>query len=54
LSAQENAQRQAIMPAEVFENYDFLTPEGDFRSLPCHLPEEGGLDGFYACRLIKI
>ncbi len=54
LSARENARRQAIIPAEVFENYDFLTPEGDFRSLPCHLPEEGGLDGFYACRLIKI
>jgi 16S rRNA (cytosine967-C5)-methyltransferase len=54
LSARENARRQAITPAEVFENCDFLTPEGDFRSLPCHLPEEGGLDGFYACRLIKI
>ena len=30
-----------------------LTAEGDFRSLPCHLAAQGGLDGFYACRLQK-
>jgi 16S rRNA (cytosine967-C5)-methyltransferase len=29
----------------------FLTPEGDFRSLPSMLEELGGLDGFYAARL---
>lgn len=28
-----------------------ITTDGDFRSLPCHLGESGGLDGFYACRL---
>ncbi len=28
-----------------------LTAEGDFRSLPCHLAAQGGVDGFYACRL---
>jgi 16S rRNA (cytosine967-C5)-methyltransferase len=34
-----------------------VTPAGDLRTLPCHLPRDdpklGGLDGFYAARLIK-
>jgi 16S rRNA (cytosine967-C5)-methyltransferase len=30
---------------------ELVNGEGDLRSLPCHLPEQGGLDGFYACRL---
>ncbi len=30
---------------------ELLTPEGELRSLPCHLAERGGMDGFYACRL---
>ena len=29
----------------------FLTPEGDIRTLPCHLAGRGGIDGFYVCRL---
>jgi 16S rRNA (cytosine967-C5)-methyltransferase len=28
-----------------------LTPAGDVRTLPCHLAEKGGLDGFYIARL---
>jgi 16S rRNA (cytosine967-C5)-methyltransferase len=32
---------------------DLLTPEGDMRSLPFHLAEKGGMDGFYAARLRK-
>ena len=30
---------------------DFLTTEGDLRTLPCHLPEQGGMDGFFVGRL---
>lgn len=30
-----------------------ITPEGDLRTLPSMWPEHGGLDGFYAARLIK-
>jgi 16S rRNA (cytosine967-C5)-methyltransferase len=34
---------------------DWITPDGDLRTLPCHLPhtrlELSGLDGFYAARL---
>jgi 16S rRNA (cytosine967-C5)-methyltransferase len=28
-----------------------ITPAGDVRTLPCHLAEQGGLDGFYIARL---
>jgi 16S rRNA (cytosine967-C5)-methyltransferase len=49
-----DVKRQAVAPEEVFHQGDFLTPEGDFRSLPCHIPEAGGLDGFFACRLVKV
>ncbi len=28
-----------------------LTPEGELRTLPCHLAEEGGMDGFFVARL---
>jgi 16S rRNA (cytosine967-C5)-methyltransferase len=30
-----------------------LTADGDLRTLPCHLASEGGMDGFYAARLVK-
>ncbi len=46
--------RQPLTPAEVFGLAELLTPEGDFRSLPCHLAERGGMDGFYACRLLRL
>jgi 16S rRNA (cytosine967-C5)-methyltransferase len=31
----------------------FITPAGDLRTLPSHWPEIGGLDGFYAARLVR-
>ncbi len=30
---------------------ELLTPQGDLRTLPCHLAGQGGMDGFYAVRL---
>lgn len=30
------------------------TKEGDLRTLPCYLEEDGGMDGFYAARLKRI
>lgn len=30
-----------------------ITPAGDLRTLPCHLEDIGGMDGFYAARLIR-
>ena len=44
-------------PSEVAGLSEILTAEGDLRTLPCHLPHPdprlGGLDGFYAARLVK-
>ena len=50
--------RQPIAPAEVYGQGEWLTPDGDLRTLPCHLPDPdsrmAGLDGFYAARLRRI
>jgi 16S rRNA (cytosine967-C5)-methyltransferase len=47
--------RRPITPGEIQIPADWLTPEGDLRTLPCHLadpnPAMAGLDGFYAARL---
>ena len=43
--------RMPIEPHEVGGLAELLTPAGELRSLPCHLAERGGMDGFYACRL---
>jgi 16S rRNA (cytosine967-C5)-methyltransferase len=45
--------RKAIVPAEIFGMAE-LIDAGDLRTLPCHLQEKGGMDGFYAARLVKI
>lgn len=31
----------------------FITAAGDLRTLPAHWPENGGLDGFFAARLVR-
>jgi 16S rRNA (cytosine967-C5)-methyltransferase len=58
LLATESAVRRApIDPGEVAGLAEIVTAEGDLRTLPCHLPHDdprlGGLDGFYAARLVK-
>jgi 16S rRNA (cytosine967-C5)-methyltransferase len=58
LLASESAIRRAPIGAgEVAGLTEILTAEGDLRTLPCHLPHQdprlGGLDGFYAARLVK-
>jgi 16S rRNA (cytosine967-C5)-methyltransferase len=58
LLATESAVRRVPIDAgEVAGLTGILTPEGDLRTLPCHLPHDdprlGGLDGFYAARLVK-
>jgi 16S rRNA (cytosine967-C5)-methyltransferase len=55
LSGTKSFVRRAIVPGEVQIAADWLTAEGDLRTLPCHLPDANpamaGLDGFYAARL---
>jgi 16S rRNA (cytosine967-C5)-methyltransferase len=50
--------RRSISADELYGHTEWLTAEGDLRTLPCHLPDAdsrlGGLDGFYAARLQRI
>ena len=46
--------RVPVAAGEVFGQAGWLSPEGDLRTLPCHLAELGGMDGFYACRLRRL
>lgn len=43
-----------VRPAELAGLGDLLSAEGDLRTLPCHLGEKGGMDGFYAARLERL
>jgi 16S rRNA (cytosine967-C5)-methyltransferase len=57
LATEANVRRAPIEASEVAGLSEILTPDGDLRTLPCHLPHTdprlGGLDGFYAARLVK-
>ncbi len=57
LAAESGMRRAPIEACEVAGLAEVLTPEGELRTLPCHLPHAdprlGGLDGFYAARLVK-
>ena len=43
-----------IAPSEIGAPPEWVTPQGDLRTLPCHLAEHDGIDGFYAVRLVKL
>ena len=51
LAAAPEFRRLPVAAGETDGIEPFLTPEGDIRTLPCHLAERGGIDGFYICRL---
>jgi 16S rRNA (cytosine967-C5)-methyltransferase len=44
--------RRPIEAAEIFDR-DFISADGDLRTLPSHWPQKGGMDGFYAARLFR-
>jgi 16S rRNA (cytosine967-C5)-methyltransferase len=44
-------ERLPIRPSEVGGLDSLIDSNGDLRTLPCHLSEQGGIDGFYAARL---
>lgn len=56
LGRNDRFKRVPITAGEAGIEADWLTPEGDLRTLPFHLPgpqpELSGLDGFYAARLV--
>jgi 16S rRNA (cytosine967-C5)-methyltransferase len=49
--------RKAITAQDVYGRDEFVTADGDLRTLPLHLPDAdpkwAGLDGFYAARLTR-
>lgn len=51
LAEHRDFSRLPITPEDVFGHSEWITPDGDLRTLPCHLREQGGMDGFYAARL---
>jgi 16S rRNA (cytosine967-C5)-methyltransferase len=57
LAREPSVRRMPIAAAEISGCDQFITEEGDLRTLPCHLPDAdprlAGLDGFYAARLAK-
>ena len=57
LAAEGGLRRLPIDAREVSGLSEAITVDGDLRTLPCHLPRDdpqlGGLDGFYAARLVK-
>ena len=46
-------ERRPVAAAEIGGLAECVTGDGDLRTLPCHFVEAGGLDGFYACRLVR-
>jgi 16S rRNA (cytosine967-C5)-methyltransferase len=45
--------REPIAPGELGGLEEFLTLEGDLRTLPSHLSAFDGIDGFFAARLVR-
>ncbi len=46
-------ERRPLDPAEIGVPAEWITAEGDLRTLPCHFGEYDGVDGFYGARLVK-
>lgn len=54
LAEHRDFSRLPITPDDVFGHSEWITPDGDLRTLPCHLSDVGGMDGFYAARLKRL
>ncbi len=54
LSRGAPVRRRRIEPAEIGGLAECISEDGDLRTLPCHLAEYDGLDGFYAARLVRV
>lgn len=52
LSRHPSLTRQPIQPEEIGGLADAINPKGDLRTLPALLAEKGGMDGFFASRLV--
>jgi 16S rRNA (cytosine967-C5)-methyltransferase len=53
LAEQPAFSRRPIAAGEAGIDAGMITGTGDLRTLPCHWPEQGGIDGFHAARLVR-
>jgi 16S rRNA (cytosine967-C5)-methyltransferase len=53
IDADASVKRLEVAPDEIGAQPQWITPEGDLRTLPCHFGEYDGIDGFYCARLVK-
>jgi 16S rRNA (cytosine967-C5)-methyltransferase len=54
LDRQNGFARVPVTAADVFGHVEWIDRNGDLRTLPCHLADRGGMDGFYAARLRRL
>jgi 16S rRNA (cytosine967-C5)-methyltransferase len=54
LARNDGFARKPIAASDVFGLDMPIDSNGDLRTLPCHLAERGGMDGFYAARLMRV
>jgi len=53
LSAHPEVTRRPVEASEIGGLDEAITKDGDLRTLPCHWGEQGGMDGFFAARLVR-
>ncbi len=53
LSDQPAFSRARISADEIGDLDECVTADGDLLTLPCHLGDQGGMDGFFAARLVR-
>ena len=46
--------RAPLTADELFGHQEWISAEGDLKTLPCHLGNQGGMDGFYGARLRRL
>ncbi len=54
LNAHPDFARVPLTADELFGHAEWITAKGDLTTLPCHLSDQGGMDGFYAARLRRL
>jgi 16S rRNA (cytosine967-C5)-methyltransferase len=54
LRTRKDFKRVPVAGSDVFGMRELISPEGDLRTLPCHMAEQDGMDGFYAARLKRV
>lgn len=53
LARHADLRREPIAPSEIDDAAEFISADGDLRTLPSHWESRGGIDGFFAARLVR-